>query len=274
MGRNGTRLVTTSLDRQLKFHDISNFKTVHSLSLPSPILSAAVAPDDSFICVGMSDGLVQFLHRRVPPTLEEREAERQAKAPFHKYRRYTQFQTLSPDDLVVQEDKKAKESRHDHFLRKFEYSKALDQVLKPYVMKKHPEYTFSVLRELQRRNGLRTAIAGRDEKSLVPLLQYLHRNIADARFTAFLIEVIDLTLELYASTIGTCPQTDRLFSDIRKRVDRETKTLRQLMMLKGSLDLVITANQTKKPSLTCEERMLKELLKEEDDPYLFKLLNF
>jgi U3 small nucleolar RNA-associated protein 15 len=132
-------------------------------------------PDDSFICVGMSDGLVQFLHRRVPPTLEERETERLAKAPFHKYRRFTQMPTVSPDDLVVQEDKKAKESRHDHFLRKFEYSKALDQVLKPYVMKKHPDYTYSVLRELQRRNGLRTAIAGRDEKSLVPLLQYLHR---------------------------------------------------------------------------------------------------
>ena len=113
----------------------------------------------------MSDGLVQFLHRRVPPTLEEREAERLAKAPFHKYRRFTQMPTVSPDDLVVQEDKKAKESRHDHFLRKFEYSKALDQVLKPYVMKKHPDYTYSVLRELQRRNGLRTAIAGRDEKS-------------------------------------------------------------------------------------------------------------
>ena len=54
----------------------------------------------------MSDGLVQFLHRRVPPTLEEREAERLAKAPFHKYRRFTQMPTVSPDDLVVQEDKK------------------------------------------------------------------------------------------------------------------------------------------------------------------------
>ena len=123
----------------------------------------------------MSDGLVQFLHRRVPPTLEELEAERIAKAPFHKYRRFTQIQTVAPEDLLIQEDKKAKESRHDYFLRKFEYSKALDQVLKPYVMKKYPDYTYSVLRELQRRNGLRTAIAGREGKSLVPLLQYLHR---------------------------------------------------------------------------------------------------
>ena len=103
---------------------------------------------------------------------------------------------------------------------------------------------------------------------------FLSRNITDARFSAFLIEVIDLTLELYASTIGTCPQTDRIFVDIRKRVDKETRTLRQLMMLKGPLDLVLTANQTKKSTLTCEERMLKQILKEDEDPYLFKLLNF
>ena len=43
LARDQTRLVTSSLDRQLKFHEISTFKTVHSLSLPSPILSAAVA---------------------------------------------------------------------------------------------------------------------------------------------------------------------------------------------------------------------------------------
>ena len=106
------------------------------------------------------------------------------------------------------------------------------------------------------------------------MISFFSRNITDARFSAFLIEVIDLTLELYASTIGTCPQTDRIFVDIRKRVDKETRTLRQLMMLKGPLDLVLTANQTKKSSLTCEERMLKQILKEDEDPYLFKLLNF
>ena len=141
----------------------------------------------------MSDGLVQFLHRKIPLSVEDREAERSKKNPSQKFRRYTHFQT-APEDLVIQEDKKSKESRHDFFLRKFEYSKALDQVLKPYVMKKHPEYTYSVLRELKRRNGLKTAIGGREEKSLVPLLQYLHRNIADARFSCFLIEVLDITI--------------------------------------------------------------------------------
>jgi enterochelin esterase-like enzyme len=52
--------------------------------------------------------------------------------------------------LFIFQDKKAKEPRHDHFLRKFEYTKALDQVLKPYVQQKFPEYTYSVLKELKR----------------------------------------------------------------------------------------------------------------------------
>ena len=43
LSRENTRLVTSSLDRQLKFHDISTFKTVHSITFPSPILSAGVA---------------------------------------------------------------------------------------------------------------------------------------------------------------------------------------------------------------------------------------
>ncbi len=222
----------------------------------------------------MADGLVQFLHRKIPPTIEEREAEKlRKKASASGLVRATANFEAAPEDIVIQEDKKAKESRHDYFLRKFEYSKALDQVLKPYVMTKYPEYTFSVLRELKRRQGLQTAIAGRDEKTLLPLLQYLHKNVIDTRFSTFLIEVVDITVDLYAEIIGTNPKIDRVFVDIKKRVDREARTLRQMMMLKGSLDLVLGSRNVKKPSLTCEEKRLKEQLKDNDDTFLFKLLN-
>ena len=141
----------------------------------------------------MSDGLVQFLHRKVPPSFAEREAERLRKKPSHRYLQYTHFDT-SPDDIIVKEDVKMKESKHDFYLRKFEYSKALDQVLKPYVAKKYPQYTYSLLRELERRNGLQTAISGRNEKQLLPLLQFLHRQITDPRFSTFLISVVDMTI--------------------------------------------------------------------------------
>ena len=39
----GTRLMSSSLDRQVKFHNLSTFKTVHSVSFPAPVLTAAVS---------------------------------------------------------------------------------------------------------------------------------------------------------------------------------------------------------------------------------------
>ena len=61
----------------------------------------------------------------------------------HRYLQFTHFEPRE-GDIVVKQSKNTKELRHDHFLRKFEYTKALDQVLKPYVQRKFPEYTFSV----------------------------------------------------------------------------------------------------------------------------------
>lgn len=58
------------------------------------------------------------------------------------------FLSFFPKTII--QDKKEKEPRHDFFLRKFEYTKALDSVLKPYVQQKYPEYTYSVLKELKR----------------------------------------------------------------------------------------------------------------------------
>ena len=104
------------------------------------------------LCAGMSDGLVQFLHRKVPPSEVEKEAEEFKRKSTTKQHRYLQFTAFDaqPDDIVIKQEKLMKQSRHDQFLRKFEYSKALDQVLKLYVQKRYPEYTYSVLRELNR----------------------------------------------------------------------------------------------------------------------------
>ncbi len=44
------------------------------------------------------------------------------------------------------------------------------------------------------RNGLKTALGGRDERSLKTLLQYLCKYINDPRFALLLIEITDLVL--------------------------------------------------------------------------------
>ena len=64
--------------------------------------------------------------------------------------------------------------------------------------------------ELNRRNGLKTALGGRDEKSLTLLLNYLCKYVNDPRFSYFLMYIVDQTLDLYAASIGNCPATDKL----------------------------------------------------------------
>lgn len=74
-------------------------------------------------------------------------------------------------------------------LRRFEYSRALDLVLKPYVTRTQPQHTYAVLAELRRRRVLRRAIAGRAEKGLAPLITFTARNVADSNRSELLIDV-------------------------------------------------------------------------------------
>merc|ERR1719411_331468 len=219
----------------------------------------------------MSDGLVQFLHRKDTPDPKSIDNERATrnkgtgKGIHHRYMQFTHFEPQS-GDIVVKQMQNPKELRHDHFLRKFEYTKALDQVLKPYVQRKFPEYTYSVLMELNRRNGLKTALGGRDEKSLTLLLKYLCKYVNDPRFSYFLMYIVDQTLDLYAATIGNCPATDKLFVDLRKRLHRETQNLATLMELQGALDMILTASHTSDaPELRSEEKAFMRHLQNAKD---------
>ncbi len=82
-----------------------------------------------------------------------------------------------------------KEARHDSHLRRFEHSRALDAALRPFVQKRSPETTHAVLGELRRRGALRAALAGRDERGLAPILNFVGRHVGDPRFSELAIEV-------------------------------------------------------------------------------------
>merc|ERR1712025_1305311 len=137
-------------------------------------------------------------------------------------------------------EKREIELRHDTLLRKFEYNKALDQVLRPYVMRKKPEYTYSLLMELSRREGLRRALAACEERSLCNMLQF-NRNISDSRFTLLLVHVADILMDIFLPQHGFGGQVDNLFKQLRSRLDKEVNYCEELMQLQGAVDLVLSA---------------------------------
>ena len=139
--------------------------------------------------------------------------------------------------------------------------------------------TFSVMKELKRRNALKSAMAGRNEKSLSNLMTFLNRYLNDSRFSEFLIGVandllgelhfsffkmfqhakIKLFTDLYSDELGTNSKVDRMFIDLKKKVDREVRNLQSLMMLQGVVNLVLSASKVhEEPALRSEEIILKE----------------
>lgn len=108
--------------------------------------------------------------------------------------RYATETKAETADLLVAEKNHKKLARYDVHLKKFDSTKALNVVLAPYVVNKTPEITVGVLQELLYRKNLHAAVGGFENKTVIPLLRFLIKNLGDQRFTRVLIEVLNVFL--------------------------------------------------------------------------------
>lgn len=141
--------------------------------------------NDETLAVGMIDGLVSVCRREteVKPTKKERQR------VVYKYATDSKSSAI---DLHIKDGDREKISKHDKFLRKFEFTKALNAVLIPLTVSKYPHVTVAVLQELLTRKRLTNAIAGKEYKTVIPLLRFLIKYMGDYRFTKVLIDVANV----------------------------------------------------------------------------------
>lgn len=250
-------VVSGSLDRHAKLHDLQSFKVTGSLSFPNSLLSVGVCND--FVVGGMVDGIVQIYNKREDGYVDgvKVESKKEVKRRNHRYLKYTHFEA-APGDIVVDAANRNIELRHDTLLRKYEMSKALDQTLKPYVQRKKPEYAHSLLYELIRRESLRTALTGRDDRSLLLVLSYLNKYLLDQRFFKVLSHVANEVIDLYLRTPNMSENVLKSFNDMRKKLERELAYIEEMSKLQGVLNLVISAASSSTEPV--EDRLDKEIV--------------
>ena len=113
--------------------------------------------------------------------------------------------------------------------------------------------TFALIQELVQRDALRVALAGRDDVTLEPILSFLIRHVTDPRFGEIASEVAGviigesprrrvasvLTTDLYTPVLGQSPLIDELLGRIQTRVERELGFQKELMKLRGALDMTL-----------------------------------
>lgn len=239
--KDGKNLLSGGLDRQVKIYDISQFEVVHTISYPNSILSMDISPNKETLAVGMVDGLLS-INRKLDRKPLTREFIKKVPAP--------EIKASKVADIKVLEKKPAPFLKYEEHLRKFDYSKALDVVLKPYVTKKTPQITVSAFQELIRRDGLKRAIVGRDENSLLILLQFIKKNLGNPSFTRILLEVINTILAIYKDDRDSlspkvCEQMDMIFT----RFEEIDKFQKEHDGIIGLLELSLSTRNLKNPEI-------------------------
>jgi U3 small nucleolar RNA-associated protein 15 len=114
-----------------------------------------------------------------------------------------------------------------------------------------------LIQELIHRDGLRSALAGRDDVLLEPVLRTLVKYVTDPRFgeiscdiasavigpcTMFInISAADNLPEMYSPVLGQSPLIDSLFLQLRKKVAAEIRFQKELIKTKSALDMVFAS---------------------------------
>jgi U3 small nucleolar RNA-associated protein 15 len=206
------KLLTGSLDCNLKIHSLEDSKVLHSIKYPAPISTVTLTYDDAHLVVGMTDGKVSVRQRKhakapKPKTSENPEDLFVAKweqalkeRPVKLTKDYGYFKRgaySKPDveDLTLDKQVRKKLQDYDKLLKKFRYSEVLDCVLQT----DRPDLIVSIIQELAQRNVLADALKNRapvspSQSDLVPVISWLTRKIGVQKYAEAVLRTTDLLL--------------------------------------------------------------------------------
>ncbi|XP_033229940.1 U3 small nucleolar RNA-associated protein 15 homolog [Belonocnema kinseyi] len=231
----GHKILSGSLDRHVKVYDTGTYKAVHTLDYPNSVLSLGISSNDETIVAGMVDGLIS-IRRREDDTKDAKQERKKAS-----YRYAGEKLHARSIDVLIREENKQVMGKYDSCLRKFQYSKALDEVMRPYVTNKQPHVTVSLLQELTRRQGLRQALAGREGKSLVTILKFLIRHVGSIRFGRVILHVANVLMDVYEDHLEELSSEPRtMFNLLAKKLDEEEELIMSLTELQGPLQMILS----------------------------------
>lgn len=134
-----------------------------------------------------------------------------------------------------------------------------------------------MITELIHQDALRPALSGRDDVLLEPILSLLVKYVSDPRFGELACDVAIvllgmfntlmfcrslnnqhawnpilslLYLDMYASAVGQSPLIDALFARLRKKVRQEILFQRELVSVRGALEMILAASTLDSPMIT------------------------
>ncbi|KAH8170557.1 U3 small nucleolar RNA-associated protein 15 [Sarocladium implicatum] len=261
----GRRLVTGGLEGHVKVFETTGWNVVYTKKYQSPVLSVKVIPDsgdaasDKHLAVGMQSGVLSLVTRMSKAAAEkERQREKemaallggtidQLDAQKKKRKRRAEndlqleAQGQGADVIIANESssRKKKEQAWQRDLRHGRYSSALDRVLDRSDPTYAPASVLTLLTALRHRDAVRSALSGRDEETVGPVLKWATAHVGDPRHASAAIEVALHLLDLYGEYCGESEELANGFGKLMRSVRGETERAQTAKMTGGMLDSLL-----------------------------------
>ena len=86
---------------------------------------------------------------------------------------------------------------------------------------------------------MRTALQGRDEVTLQPMLRWIIKHIVSPQYQAICVEVAMHLIELYSGNLGLSPEIDNLIRLLHGTVKKEVERAQQAFQAKGMIEMLV-----------------------------------
>jgi U3 small nucleolar RNA-associated protein 15 len=264
LASNDTRLVSGGLDGHVKIFETTGWNVVAGSKYSSPILALSVVStgsgrEDRHLIVGLQSGILSIKTRLSgQQKVKEREREKEMEAlregkiaEFDKKRakkmpsgirkrlRGRDFTGEGADVIIAGNDRERRKKLKawEQLLRSGKYADALDKVLEGTT----PVDQMTLLVALRHRSATRTALIGRDEVTLQPILRWIVKYITDPQYVSLCVDIGALILDIYAVQMGNSKDIDTLMRRLHRRVRSEVERSQQAWQTQGMLGLLLDA---------------------------------
>ncbi|SGZ48804.1 CIC11C00000001746 [Sungouiella intermedia] len=230
-------LLVGSLDGHVKVFDYTstNWDVKFGWKFGSGgVLCSAVSPNFKHFATGLTSGLLSIRTRKTETSVTQ---EKQARtSTYARIIKGSEYHGEEETTVVYTSGPLTKKLKQfEKHLNAFKWAEALDSAVTTGLPK---EQTVSLLNELKKRGKIRISLYGRDEISLMPILQWFIKNIEDVRSFNIICDFVAVILEMYGNLVDKSVTLEEAFANLSKRITTEVKKCREANEISGMLELL------------------------------------
>ncbi|KAM3123943.1 hypothetical protein CJJ07_004491 [Candidozyma auris] len=230
-------LLVGSLDGHVKIFDYSspNWDVKFGWKFASGgVLSTAVSPNYKHFATGLTSGLLSIRTRKTEPkSVQQKQKHSLSYARAIKGNDYTGDEGAQIITTAGTGPKKI--TPYERNLRGFRWAEALDTVVGGGYSK---EQVVTVMHELKKRGKIRAALYGRDESSLMPIVQWCIKNLEDVRYFNIICDYLAVIFECYGHLLSKSVALEEAFNTLSQQIRLEVRKCKDAKEMSGMLELL------------------------------------